>query len=80
MRRWRSRGALLMRTRIIPTLEHILDVIARLAVDQRLTVYDAAYIGGLSVILVGTCIRRISVQCGENTYTFSQSSSRGSAA
>ena len=44
MRRWRSRGALPMRPRIIPTLEHILDVIARLAVDHRLTVYDAAYL------------------------------------
>ena len=29
---------------ITPTLEHILDVIAGLAVDQRLTVYDAAYL------------------------------------
>lgn len=29
---------------ITPTLEHILDVNARLAVDQRLTVYDAAYL------------------------------------
>ena len=29
---------------ITPTLDHILNEIARLAVDQQLTVYDAAYL------------------------------------